>query len=94
MPGKPLRRKSTGLGPSRSSRPTRQSQDPDPLRIGHMLHELVEMAPSVVYPLEVMVGAHEQLAPHDPDRPKVAVFDLLDKETGQEYAVMVYSKSR
>lgn len=94
MPGKPLRRKSTGLGRSLSSRPTRLSQDPDPLRIGHMLHELVEMAPLVVYPLEVMVGAHEQLAPHDPDRPKAATLELLDKETGQLYEVTVSSKSR
>lgn len=76
-------------------RSTRSSPppDPNPARIGNMLHDLVEMAPSVMYPLEVICGAREPLAPPVPDRPKSAVFDVIDRSTGILYEVIVVPHS-
>lgn len=71
--------------PTRGRKNATRSHHPDPLLIGHMIHELIEMAPRVIYGhKEVTTGARE---PHD--RPNSAVIDLLDRDTGISYRVIV-----
>lgn len=91
LPGpnrKPLRRSTPGL-----SKPTRSSPrpDPNPQQVAQMIAECVEIAPKIMYPLEVRTGA--RLVPeYDLPALPLAVIDLVNTEDEHEYTVMVTLK--
>lgn len=59
-------------------------QSADPLKAAKIVAECLEITPRILNPLEVRVGAHLH-----PNRPGDAILRVLDRESGQEYLVMV-----
>lgn len=62
---------------------------PNPVKVAKMVADALEIAPRVMIPLEVRVGAREPLSPPVPNCPKSAVIDVLNHEDGQQYLVVI-----
>lgn len=80
--------------PGRGQKGSTESLRPDPLRIAKMVADLVEMAPRILYDLELMVGAHEPLTPPVPDQPRSAVLEVTDHKDGRKYQIVVVPKEQ
>lgn len=70
---------STGRGRSRNS----ETPPPNPLKVAHMVADSIELAPKVVIPLEVAIGAR-----YHSDRPG-AMVTVLNREDGRRYSILV-----
>lgn len=60
----------------------------NPLKVGLIVAEAIEVLPRIVNPLEVTTGARL----HRPDLPETAVIDVLNRDDGQEYQILVMRK--
>lgn len=82
MPSTPGRSRSTG---------SRRRKSPDPVKVAKMVADALEIAPRVMIPLEVRIGAREtHLLMRFNDRS--GVIDVLNTEDGNEYQILVISK--
>lgn len=87
---RPLRRKGRlGLGRKATTESSRaQDRLSTPLKVGLTVADAIEMCPRIVNPLEVTTGARL----HRPDLPEVAVIDVLNRDDGEVYQILVTRK--
>lgn len=83
---RPIRRRGRGLKviSGLPPRPDPQPTPPDPLKVASMVQAALEIAPRIMIPLEVRTGSRQH-----PEHPDEAVLNVLNREDGTEYMVMV-----
>jgi hypothetical protein len=70
---------------------SRRRPAPNPQKVAQMLADSVELAPTVVIPLEVKTGSRNVC--HDsPSDGGVAMINVTNREDGHEYLVLVIRK--
>lgn len=92
---RPLRRRrqplTSKVGPGQKA--TTTSRRPDCLKVAKTVADAVEMCPRIVNPLEVLIGARDvHLAMRTNEQS--AIIDVLNREDGHEYQILVVRKAR
>lgn len=95
---RPLRRRLSrkdGLGQKGSTASPRLSdrQPSTPLKVGLIVADCLEVTPRLMNPLEVRIGARQVEECDVPKLPTV-VIDVVNRDDGQEYQILVTRKPK
>lgn len=71
---------------------TTTSRHPDCLKAAKIVADCLEVTPRIMNPLEVVTGA-QQVEECDVPKLPLAVIDVLNREDGHEYQIMVVRKN-
>ncbi len=75
-----------------SQSPSSEQPTPNPLRVGHMIADSLEMAPSIQIPLEVRIGARRVEGSPNPSDGGTAMLNVHNTEDKHEYLILIIRK--